>query len=67
MTENTGDTGGVVDRRSAKRRRRSLNELVAIVRPPGRPTEIRAFTRDQLDEAEAYAADMDADVEVLPE
>lgn len=69
MTENGGDTsGGVVDRRSQKgRRRRSLSELVAIVRSPADPTLTRAFAHDELDEAERYAREHGANVERLPD
>lgn len=43
-----------------------LADLTLIVRPPGRPTEIRAFTDDQRAEAEAYAAEHGVTVESLP-
>lgn len=68
MTENTGDiSGGVVDRKSRNRRHRKLHELVAIVRPPGNPTQVKVFTADELDDAEEYARRYGMQVERLPE
>lgn len=56
MTEDTGDIGGgVVDRKSQRRRRRPLTELVMIVRPHGKPNAVRAFAEDEVDEAQAWA------------
>jgi|CXWK01.1.fsa_nt_gi hypothetical protein len=67
MTENTGDTsGGVVDRRSRNRRHRKLHEIVAIVRPPDNPTQVKVFAADELDDAEEYARHYGAHVERLP-
>lgn len=57
--------GGGGGRRKSKRQRRSLAELVAIVRPPGRPGDIRAFAEDELDQAHRYAAETGATVERL--
>jgi ABC-type nitrate/sulfonate/bicarbonate transport system substrate-binding protein len=68
MTEDTGDiSGGVVDRRSSKRRRRLLTELVLIVCPHGRPDAVRAFAEDELNEAQAWADAHNAEVVRLAE
>ena len=66
MTELVGDDpGGVVSRRSTKRRHRHLHELVLIVRPPGRPADIRVFAEDEMEEAESYAAQSGRPIERL--
>ena len=66
MAEPIGDDpGGVVSRRSTKRRRRHLHELVLIVRPPGRPADIRVFAEDEMEEAATYAAQFDTSIERL--
>lgn len=43
-----------------------LSDFTLIVRPPGRPADIRVFTDGQRVEAELYAADNEAVVESLP-
>lgn len=43
-----------------------LADFTLIVRPPGRPAEIRVFTDGQRVEAEQYAVDNGAVVESLP-
>ena len=44
----------------------TLKDLTLIVRPPGRPAAIRAFTDADRAEAETYAAETGAVVEQLP-
>lgn len=44
----------------------SLDELTLIVRPPGKPLEIKTFTDAQLTEAEVYALEHGAAVERFP-
>ena len=67
MTDPIGDTTGTVVSRasSTKRRRHTLDDLVAIVRPAGKPSLVRAFARDELDQARQYAAEHDTEVEML--
>lgn len=65
MTENIETAGGISDRRAPKRVRVELADLTLIVRPPGRPAQVRAFTDVEHAEAQAYARDTDASVEVL--
>lgn len=43
-----------------------LADFTLIVRPPGRPGEIRVFTDNQRVEAETYAAETGGVVETLP-
>lgn len=43
-----------------------LKDLTLIVRPPGKPWDIRTFTDAQRAEAEAYAAEHGTVVEPLP-
>ncbi|MFC3245026.1 hypothetical protein ACFOJ6_25515 [Gordonia humi] len=58
----------MIDRKSNRgRRRRPVSDYIAIVRPPGDPTAIRVFARDELDEAQRYASAHDTQVEDLPE
>lgn len=67
MTENIDTAGSPPSSRVAPNRIRvPLAELTLIVRPPGRPTAIRAFTAAEFVDAQAYAADSDAPVEQLP-
>lgn len=67
MTENIDPAGSPPSNRVApKRLRVPLAELSLIVRPPGRPAAIRAFTATESVEAHAYAADTGALVEQLP-
>lgn len=65
MTENIESAGGISDRRAPKRARVELADLTLIVRPPGRPAQVRAFTADEHAEAQAYASETDASVQVL--
>ncbi|UPG70820.1 hypothetical protein [Gordonia hongkongensis] len=65
MTENIESAGGISDRRAPKRSRVDITDLTLIVRPPGRPAQIRAFTDAERVEATAYASETDAHVEVL--
>lgn len=65
MTENIESAGGISDRRAPKRVRVELADLTLIVRPPGRPAQVRAFTADEHADAQAYARGTDASVEVL--
>ncbi|MGI6797758.1 hypothetical protein [Gordonia sihwensis] len=68
MTEPAGDrVGGAVDRKSTKRGRRTLDELVAIVRPAGKPEAVRVFAHDEMDQAQQYADEYGAAVEMLAE
>lgn len=53
-------------RQSPKRNQAKLRDLTLIVRPLGRPDEIRSFTDAERAEAEQYAADVGATVETLP-
>ena len=50
---------------SKKRLRRTLDVLALIVRPPGRPTDIRVFAEGEIDDARRYAAENGATVERL--
>lgn len=54
-----------VESRVKPRGSEKLSELTLIVRPPGRPAEIRTFTDAQRGEAERYATDTGATVEPL--
>lgn len=63
MTENIEPQSAPVNRIAPKRVRVRVGELTLIVRPPGRPVAVRAFTSD---EACAYAASVGGDVEELP-
>lgn len=65
MTENIESAGGISDRRAPKRARVELADLTLIVRPPGRPAQVRAFTADEHAEAQTYASETDASVQVL--
>ncbi|ADK68891.1 MULTISPECIES: hypothetical protein [Gordonia] len=57
MTENIDSAGGISDRRAPTRARAELADLTLIVRPPGRPAQIRAFTDAEQTEARAYATE----------
>ena len=59
MTENIESAGGISDRRAPKRVRVELADLTLIVRPPGRPAQVRAFTADEHADAQAYARGTD--------
>lgn len=65
MTENIESAGGISDRRAPKRVRVELADLTLIVRPPGRPAQVRTFTDAEHAEAQTYARETDASVEVL--
>ncbi|PZT98188.1 MAG: hypothetical protein DI630_20115 [Gordonia sp. (in: high G+C Gram-positive bacteria)] len=54
MTENN-DGVGPTNRVAPKRGRVELADLTLIVRPPGRPADIRTYTADEFDQAQAYA------------
>ncbi len=61
--------GGVtepVSRQKSGRAAVKLSDLTLIVRPAGKPAEIRSFTDAERGEAEQYAGQMDASVETLP-
>lgn len=53
------------DRRAPKRARVQVADLTLIVRPTGQPTKIAAFTDNEADQANDYAARMGAHVEHL--
>lgn len=55
-----------VSRQKSGRAAVKLSDLTLIVRPPGRPGEIRSFTDAERAEAEQYAAETDSVVETLP-
>ncbi|MCR8899813.1 hypothetical protein NWF34_23040 [Gordonia sp. GONU] len=65
MTENNDVGAGPTNRIAPKRGRVELADLVFIVRPPGRPADTRAFTLDELDEAQAYATQTGGQVDRL--
>lgn len=65
MTENIESAGGTSDRGAPKRSRADLADLTLIVRPQGRPAQIRAFTDAEQAEAHAYASETGASVDVL--
>ncbi len=46
--------------------RPTLAALTLLVRPPGNPHGIRAFTAGERAEAELYAAECETEVETLP-
>jgi hypothetical protein len=59
-------TEEMVSRESPKRSRVRLEDLELLVRVPGRPEAIRAFTRAEAAQAEEYAGTFrDATVEPL--
>lgn len=65
MTENIEPQSAPVNRIAPKRVRVRVGELALVVRPPGRPVAVRAFTSDEADEAFAYAASVGGAVEEL--
>ncbi|MDV6310027.1 hypothetical protein [Gordonia amicalis] len=67
MTESIESAGGISDRRAPKRGRVALADLTLIVRPPGRPAQIRAFTDAERAEAATYASETGASVDLLDE
>ena len=64
MTENT-DGVGPTNRVAPKRGRVAMGELTLIVRPPGRPADVRVYTDDEAAEAQAYASEVGGQVEQL--
>ncbi|GAC55247.1 hypothetical protein M0655_23290 (plasmid) [Gordonia amicalis] len=63
MSDN--DSGGVTRRVTPKRGRAALSDLTLIVRPPGRPADIRVFAGEEVAEAEEYARANGSEVERL--
>ena len=59
MSESPGES------RQKPRGNARLEDLTLIVKPPGRPGDIRTFTDAQAADAERYAADNGATVERL--
>lgn len=57
--------GSITSSRRPKRSRVDISELTMIVRPPGDPSAVQAFTEAEAAEARQYAAAMDAEVEPL--
>jgi hypothetical protein len=55
----------MVNRDSPKRPKAQLEDLQLLVRVPGRPEAIRAFTRAEQAAAESYAAMVDGIIEPL--
>ncbi|MFT4398472.1 hypothetical protein ACLTEW_26460 [Gordonia lacunae] len=66
MTENNDAGAGPTNRVAPKRGRVELAGLTLIVRPPGRPADIRTYSADELDEAQAYADETGGQVDQLP-
>ncbi|WP_238423043.1 hypothetical protein [Gordonia sp. 'Campus'] len=65
MTENN-DGVGPTNRVAPKRSRATMGELTLIVRPPGRPADVRVYTDDEATEAQTYATEVGGQVERLP-
>lgn len=65
MTENNDAGVGPTNRLAPKRGRVTMSELTLIVRPPGRPADIRTYTEDETADAETYAAEVGGQVERL--
>lgn len=53
-------------RQAPKRRPAAVADLTILVRVPGRPEMVRAFTADEYNEAADYAARTGAAIEDLP-
>ena len=66
MTENIETASLPSNRIAPKRARAALATLALIVRPPGQPSGIRAYTADEADEAQQYAAETGGVVDHLP-
>ncbi|MFE0750707.1 hypothetical protein [Gordonia sp. NPDC058843] len=64
MTE-SNDGVGPTNRVAPKRGRVVMAELTLIVRPPGRPADVRVYTDDEATEAQAYAAEVGGHVDQL--
>ncbi len=60
-----GDIVSRVADRQQKRTQAPIRDLTLIVRPPGRPQEIRVFADAERAEAELYATEKGATVEPL--
>jgi hypothetical protein len=63
--DNRTVTEEMVNRESPKRPKAQLEDLELLVRVPGRPDAIRAYTRKEQAEAESYAATVDGRIEPL--
>lgn len=57
--------GSITSSNRPKRARVDISELTLIVRPPGNPAAVQAFTDAEADEAHRYATSIDAQVEPL--
>lgn len=66
MTENNDTGAGPTNRVAPKRGRVELGDLTLIVRPPGRPADIRTYTANEITEAQAYAEQAGGQVDRLP-
>lgn len=64
MTE-SNDGVGPTNRVAPKRGRVTMGELTLIVRPPGRPADVRVYTDDEATEAQTYATEVGAQVDRL--
>lgn len=53
-------------RQAPKRRPATVADLTTLVRVPGRPEMVRAFTADEYNEAAEYAARNNGAIEDLP-
>ena len=58
--------GSFANSQRPKRARATIAELALIVRPPGNPSAVQAFTADEASDAQQYADVMGAQVEPLP-
>lgn len=65
MTENIETASLPSNRIAPKRARAALSDLSLIVRPPGQPSGVQAYTTDEADEAQRYATETGATVERL--
>ncbi|MGJ0121680.1 hypothetical protein ACQ7HM_20965 [Williamsia sp. MIQD14] len=61
----TTTSGSITNSQRPKRARAAIAELTLIVRPPGNPSAVQAFTAAEASEAQRYADAMDAAVEPL--
>lgn len=60
------DPGFTVNRPPLKRQPATIGDLTMLVHLPGQPAAVRAFTDDELDDANAYAAEHGGTIEPLP-
>ena len=67
MTENNDAGAGPTNRVAPKRGRVAIGELTLIVRPAGRPADVRVYTDNGGTEAQAYADEVGGQVERLGE